>query len=235
MKISDHPITKTCLESEIIKNVINLDHKKILELGCGAAIITRLFAQEGLNRTITATEVDEIQHEKNLQIKDLPNVDFVFAGSQDLPFDKNSFDVILLFKSLHHVPMQLMSKAMSEIARVLKPGGLVYISEPIFAGDFNEILRLFHDEEKARIAAFNAIVKSVESNELISIDQMFFNTSRTYQDFSEFEKLIINVTHSYHQLSDTLMQKVKTKFMAHMTKDGATFNTPIRVDLLSKK
>lgn len=34
----------------------------------------------------------------------------------------------------------MMEASMQEIRRVLKQGGLVYISEPVFAGDFNEIL-----------------------------------------------------------------------------------------------
>ena len=42
----------------------------ILELGCGAANLTRLIASTGSNRKIIAAEVDKIQHEKNLKIDD---------------------------------------------------------------------------------------------------------------------------------------------------------------------
>ena len=41
--------------------------------------------------------------------------------------------------------------------RVLRPCGLVYISEPIYAGNFNDILRLFHDEQAVRLAAPAAV------------------------------------------------------------------------------
>ncbi len=234
MIISNTSINTTCDESDILNQVIDFDHKNILELGCGAAKITRKIAESGENRRITATEVDKIQHQKNLQIDDLPNVKFVLAGSQQLPFDDNSFDVILLFKSLHHVPLDLMQDAMKEISRVLKPGGIAYISEPIFSGDFNEILRLFHDEEKVRKSAFSAIVETVEKGQLKLIKQVFFNTPRSYANFSEFEEVIINVTHSDHKLSPKLMQEVKGKFMQHMTEKEAFFETPIRVDLLTK-
>lgn len=234
MNITHNFIDKTCQESEILNQVLSFDDKNILELGCGKAQITRVIASEGQNRKVTATEVDTIQHQKNLQINDLPNVKFVFAGSQDLPFDDNSFDIILLFKSLHHVPMEMMTDALNEITRVLKPGGFVYISEPIFAGGFNEILRLFHDEEIVRKAAFETIKYSVETNQLQLVEQIFFNTQRTYKEFSEFKELIINVTHNNHQLSDELMTEVKQKFMSHMTESGAEFLTPIRVDLLTK-
>lgn len=234
MHISGGLINRTCTEAEILNQVLSFDNKNILELGCGKAQITRVIAAEGKGRTVTATEVDEIQHLKNLQIDDLPNVNFVFAGSQKLPFENSSFDIILLFKSLHHVPLVMMDNALKEIERVLKPGGLVYISEPVFAGGFNEILRLFHDEEIVRKAAFDAIVKTVERGNLRLVEEIFFNTPRAYKNFSEFEDLIINVTHNDHNLSKKLMNQVEDKFNQHMKDVGGEFLTPIRVDLLTK-
>ncbi|MCB1595569.1 MAG: class I SAM-dependent methyltransferase [Gammaproteobacteria bacterium] len=225
---------RTCPESETLNEVLDFDNKNILELGCGKAQITRQIATTGFDRKIVATEVDTIQHEKNLEISDLPNVDFILAGAQDLPFDDNSFDIILMFKSLHHVPQELMQKALSEVSRVLKPKGKAYISEPVFAGDFNEILRLFHDEEIVRKAAFEAIVESINKKELSLIKQIFFNTPRVFKDFEEFEQNVINVTHTEHQISDELMQKIKSKFKNHQTEKGAFFTSPIRVDLLTK-
>ncbi|MBE9561264.1 MAG: class I SAM-dependent methyltransferase, partial [Proteobacteria bacterium] len=149
-------ITRTCPENEIYNELLKLDEKHILELGCGDAKITRAIATEGHDRQILATEVDEIQHKKNLLITDLKNVSFQLAGAESIPTSDNTFDVVFMFKSLHHVPVELMGQALVEIKRVLKPKGVAYISEPIFAGDFNEILRLFHDEEAVRKAAFLA-------------------------------------------------------------------------------
>jgi len=234
MKIADSHSNRICPESEILNQILSFDYKNILELGCGKAEITKLLATQGQGRSVTATEVDTIQHQINLQIKDLPNVEFVLAGSQDLPFDDHSFDIILLFKSLHHVPVEMMDKALNEITRVLKPDGKVYISEPVFAGEFNQILRLFHDEEIVRKAAFDTVVKSVEKGDLKLVDEIFFSTERVYKNFSEFEELVINVTHNNHQLSQQMMKQVEAMFMKHMQTDGAKFLTPIRVDLLTK-
>ncbi len=234
MKILDSNLNQTCPESEILDQVLSFDNKNILELGCGKAEITRVIATQGTGRSVTATEVDIIQHKRNIQIDDLPNVDFILAGSQDLPFDDNSFDIILLFKSLHHVPIEMMGDALKEITRVLKPNGMVYISEPVFVGDFNEILRLFHDEEIVRKAAFDTIVDTVDRGDLRLVEEIFFNTERVYNNFFEFEELIINVTHNDHNLSKHLMKQVEDRFNQHMTDYGAKFLTPIRVDLLTK-
>ena len=174
MKLIEKNITKNCSEKEIIE-ILTLDGKKILELGCGAASNTRVIAKTGINREITAMEIDEIQHNKNLRINDLDNVEFVLSGAQEIPVSDNSFDVVFMFKSLHHVPSELMSKAFEEIKRVLKPKGFVYISEPLFYGEYNDLLKIFHDEQKVRQNAFNMIEKFVNNNEFSSYKEIYTN------------------------------------------------------------
>lgn len=234
MKLSSDQIENTCSESDIYNRLLALDGKNILELGCGSAAITRDIAGSGKNRTVTALEVDRIAHEKNLQITDLPNVTFALAGAEDIPLANESMDVVFLFKSLHHVPVELMDRSLLEIRRVLRPGGKAYISEPVYAGEFNEILRLFHDEEAVRAAAFNAVKKAVDTGMFELVEEVFFRTPMLFDDFADFEDRVIGATHTEHRLDDELYQTVKQRFAAHMTDDGARFLTPIRVDLLRK-
>ena len=162
MQIMSDNIALSCPESAVYERLLSLDRKHILELGCGNAAITRDIAMAGNGRMITALEVDKIAHQQNLQITDLPNVTFGLAGAEDIPLADTSVDVVFMFKSLHHVPVALMEQALCEIRRVLKPGGMAYISEPVYAGAFNEILRLFHDEREVRESAFSALKRAVE-------------------------------------------------------------------------
>jgi hypothetical protein len=111
---------------------------------------------------------------------------------------------------------------------------MAYISEPIFRGDFNDIIRLFHDEQQVRKAAFDAVEKSVK-NELFKLaDEIFFNTTVHFDNFSDFEKRVLNVTHTEHQLSDEVYREVKSLFEQQLTESGAHFTAPMRVDLLQK-
>jgi ubiquinone/menaquinone biosynthesis C-methylase UbiE len=183
---------------------------------------------------VLALEVDAIQHAKNLQIRDLPNVRFELGSAQAIPAKDDSVDVVFMFKSLHHVPVEQMTQSLQEIRRVLKPGGNAYISEPVFAGDFNDVLRLFHDEQAVRIAAFNALASEVESGQLELADELFFNSSIEFSDFADFEKRVLQVTHTNHQLSEELYQQVRTQFSEKMAANGGRFTIPIRVDLLRK-
>ncbi len=235
MKLIETNIEKICDESEIFESILSLDGKNILELGCGGAETTRVIATNGHDRKMTATEVDKIQHEKNLLINDLPNVKFELAGSQDIPSNDNTFDVVFMFKSLHHVPYELMEKALKEVKRVLKPGGMAYISEPVFAGEFNEILRIFNNEEEKRQKAFNAIEKVVNCGNFTLKDELFFKTPVVFENFEAFDNKVVSVTFNEYDISSEMMKKIKDKFSQYMTPDGARFEAPIRVDLLEKK
>ncbi|HKJ82654.1 MAG TPA: class I SAM-dependent methyltransferase [Mariprofundaceae bacterium] len=235
MKLSKSHINRSCSEQEIWNEQLDLDHKHLVELGCGRAELTRLLATEGPGRRMVALEVDEVQHDPHKRITDLPNVQFIMAGAEDVPFPDASFDVAFMFKSLHHVPLELMDQALAEVKRILKPGGHAYISEPVFAGDFNEILRMFHDEEEVRLAAFEAVKRAVDSGLFDLASEIFFNAPMHFEDFADFEQRILGVTHTNHQLSPELYERVKAKFETHMTPDGAHFQMPIRVDLLKKQ
>lgn len=234
MKISIETIEKTCPETEIFESVLSLNHQTILELGCGDASLTRLIATTGKGRVITATEVDKIQHQKNSMIDDLPNVSFKLAGSENIPIADQLIDTVFMFKSFHHVPQALMDQALQEVKRVLKPGGMAYISEPVFAGDFNQLLRLFHDEEAVRKWAFEAIEKAVVAKEFILEHELFFNTPIRFENFAQFAARVIGATHSQHQLTDDLYAKVKQQYNSAHASNGGNFLIPIRVDILKK-
>ena len=226
---------KTFKEIDFLEGLLTLDGKSILELGCGKAEITRLIATGGEGRKITATEVDEIQHNKNLLIDDLPNVTFVKGGSEDIPLKDGAVDVVFMFKSLHHVPVASMDDAFKEVKRVLKAGGLVYVSEPVYAGGFNDIIRLFNEEKDVRDAAYNAVKKSVSDLGLSMVEEIFINTPLFFKNFEEFETSVINVTHRENRLSPEIYNEVKEKFSYNMDEDGKRFLQPVRINLMQKR
>lgn len=131
--------------------------------------------------------------------------------------------------------MEKMDIALMELNRVLKPGGVAYLSEPVYAGEFNDILRLFHDEKLVREAAFAAIQRTVHKGTLELVEQKFFNTPAHFDNFEQFDEQILKVTHTQHRLSAALLERIQDAFMRHMTPHGVNFQNPIRVDLLRKK
>ena len=219
-------------ELNLLEEILTLDNARILDLGCGDGAKTRAIAMNGKNRHVIGMDVDENQLAKNKSDNirtPTPNVSFQLGGALDIPANNDSFDIVLLFKSLHHV--QNYDKALNEIVRVIKPGGKVWISEPLYRGELNGILALFHDERIVRRAAFEAIVRSVNSGVLEPVSQTFFLQRWHFEDYADFERQIIQARCSHHDV----LKQVRARYLEHANDDGsADFFLPMRVDLLQK-
>jgi ubiquinone/menaquinone biosynthesis C-methylase UbiE len=173
MRLKDREVSEALTRREVYESQLPLAHARVLELGCGAADVTREIATHVPGVAITALEVDRVQHETNCAISDLPNVRFKLAGAEAIPAPHASFHIVLMFRSLHHLPVERMDQALREIHRVRKEGGLAY-QEPLFDGEYNEIMRVFHDEQSVREAAFLALKRAIASG-LISRQKSSFS------------------------------------------------------------
>ena len=221
-------------ELNLLESMVPLDRpQQIIELGCGAAQLSRNLLARFPDCEVSALEVDERQHAKNLLAPE-PRLHFAQAGAQAIPFAADRFDLALMLKSLHHIPLDLLQQALAEVHRVLRPGGLLYVSEPVFAGAQNEIMRLFHDEEQVRAAALRALQVVVASGAWEQVSEVLFAMPVRYRDFAEFEQRLIAVTYLDHQLDATTLAAVRERFEPHMRANGAYFERPMRVNLLRK-
>ena len=107
-------------ELEILGALLPLDGLDIVELGCGAAQLARALLARHPGSRVTGLEVDARQHAKNLATPQ-PGLRFELGGAEAVPLTDASFDLALMLKSLHHVPLPMMGRAFAEIGRVLRP------------------------------------------------------------------------------------------------------------------
>lgn len=234
MKLNDPSAYQTLTEADVLARHLVLQGNRLLELGCGSAWMTRLLAERFQAAEILATEVDRIQLDKNLAITDLPRVRFRYGGAEAIEALDGHFDAVFMFKSLHHVPRELLDQALGEIHRVLRPGGLAYFSEPVYWGEFNAVLSLFHDEEEVRQLAFDALCRAAAGGRFELQAEVFFQVPGSYASWEIFEERFLKVTHTHHDLSPQLYRRVKDAFLSHMTPGGAHFLKPQRVDILRR-
>ncbi|MGB0722128.1 MAG: class I SAM-dependent methyltransferase [Gammaproteobacteria bacterium] len=222
-------------ELDLIAEHVPLDGTRVLELGCGAARMTRALASHFNPRSVIATEVDRVQLDRNLALGDVPDtIRFRYGGAERIDYPDGHFDRVFMFKSLHHVPTDRMEASLAEIARVLRPGGLAWFSEPVYDGDFNALMSLFHDEKTVREAAFKAIRGAIDGR-LFSLEhQLFFKVERQFSDFAQFEERMIGVTHTELRLTPDTLARVRARFESFADGDGARFEAPMRVDLLRR-
>ncbi len=89
--------------------------RDVLEIGCGTGLILKEiapFARQAVGVDISRGMLDHARR-RGLSV--------VEGSATDLPFPDNSFDTIYSFKVLAHV--EDIRRAMSEVSRVLRPGG----------------------------------------------------------------------------------------------------------------
>lgn len=56
---------------------------------------------------------------------------FVVASMSEMPFDENTFDVVICLEGLEHVSTDIGARFIEEIKRVLKPCGLLIVTCPV--------------------------------------------------------------------------------------------------------
>ena len=221
-------------ELALLNRLVPLHEQRIIEIGCGAAYLSRKLLIAYPACTVTGLEVDEAQHAKNLAAPPVPGLSFVAAGAQAIPFDDAAFDLAIMLKSLHHVPLDGMDQGLAEARRVLKPGGHLYVSEPVFTGPMNEIVRLFNDEQAVRHAAYQAVQRAVAGGGWREVAEHHFNVPVRYADFEDFERRMTDVTYADRRFSPAMRERVRERFEALKPPPGELFIRPMRVNLLQK-
>jgi ubiquinone/menaquinone biosynthesis C-methylase UbiE len=104
------------------------DSDLILDGGTGRGFYLR-FIREVCNASVVGLELEfQIIRMAWQALARLPEISLVNGSLYSIPFPDNSFNKIILSEVLEHVPDDV--RALREVARVLKPGGLVAITVP---------------------------------------------------------------------------------------------------------
>ena len=170
--------------AEVIQQFLSLDGKHVLDAGCGNLGFTRELTR--LGASVLAIDPDAVQAKLNREAGPLENIEFVETGADKIPCGDGAVDGVFFAYSLHHVPRELYRQVFTEVFRVLKPGGFLYVIEPTDC-PLNEVMRHFHNEDVERSAAQDALrefaIPRFESCEIVS----YFNWT-TYDSFEDYAR-----------------------------------------------
>jgi len=118
---------------------------KILDLGCGRGEFLRGFIRSGLHGygVDQSLIAKSICSEAEILQSDLEN--------EALPYEENTFDIIFSKSVLEH--FYYPEKIVTEIYRILKPGGLVITMVP----DWAAVYKTFYDEDHTHRTPFTLL------------------------------------------------------------------------------
>ncbi|MBN2691806.1 MAG: class I SAM-dependent methyltransferase [Burkholderiaceae bacterium] len=225
-------------ELDVLAELVPLGNDlKIVELGCGGARLLTELLQRAAGSSALALEVDGVQHAKN--VARLPEslqgrLQFMRESATAIPAADGGFDLALMLKSLHHIPLHAMQTALAETSRVLRPGGWLYVSEPVYDGALNAIVKLYNDEGLVRAAAQAALDQALRNGQWEQIAERRFEMPAHFPNWESFEQRMLYPSFADHQITDSLRLAVKAAFDPHCGADGAHFTRPMHVRLLRK-
>jgi SAM-dependent methyltransferase len=113
-----------------------LPYERALELGCGSGFFLLNLIQAGVARRGSVTDLSPgmvkvaVRNGESLGL----DVDGRVADAEGIPYDDDTFDLVVGHAVLHHIPD--VERSLREVVRVLKPGGrFVFAGEPTTVGN----------------------------------------------------------------------------------------------------
>jgi len=219
--------------ADVLPSLIELKGKKVADIGCGDGSLTRLMTRHGAS--VIGVECSKAQLQRARAAKPAGSENYSEGYGEDLSFKDDKLDLVVFFNSLHHIAMESQDKALGEAARVLKPGGMVYICEPLAEGEHFELMKPVHDETIVRAAAAQAIGRAAQHG-LVQEKQTTYLHQACYPDYAAFRARVLAINPGLDGDFDELEIILKNNFerIGHNTDDGITFGQPMRVNLLVK-
>lgn len=214
---------------EVFEKLIDVAGKTVIDAGCGSMTIARELVT--LGASVVAVDPDPIQAEKNRRADPIQGIKFIETGADRLPSEDASIDGVVFGYSLHHIPTEIHANVFAEVIRVLKPNGFLYVIEPM-ACPLNEVMKLFHNEDKEREAAQN----SIREYAVPSFNSADFVTYHGFVQYDSFEHFADHFSdrsfNSLYSDADVRNDRVKAEFQRQGASTNYRFKAPKQVACL---
>lgn len=117
---------------------------RVLDVGCGTGYFARRLArvvapggggggvgarQQARQGSVIGIDASAGMLEQARRSTESAACEYVVGAAERLEFEDGSFDVVTSSLMLHHLPTELRGQALSEMRRVLRPGGQLLIGE----------------------------------------------------------------------------------------------------------
>lgn len=185
------------IERKVAKSVVNriitrysVNNRKILEVGSGWGGICIELSHAGGLVTGIEPDIEELQISQLLNESENTKVDFIHGYGENLPFIDSLFDIIVCNSVIEHVAD--FSKVISEMMRVLKPGGFIYLSIPNYLFPYESHYKIFYPPLLLKFLA-KIYLKLLNKNPNFIKNINYITTFKIFSEFKKYDVKIDNL------------------------------------------
>ncbi len=143
----------------------------VLDLACGSGKSTEPLVRRGISVTGCDSDRRMLREATNRAKAKRFSITYAYGRAEKLPFQRNTFDAVVVGSAFHWLANK---RAIAEVKRVLKPGGMVYIFQYRYPttereDEYNEEAPLLRDcgieyPERERLRGTPEFFKTVLEN-----------------------------------------------------------------------
>jgi SAM-dependent methyltransferase len=151
-----------------LREVAGLDASmRVLDLGCGPGIVSESLAHDA-GQVVGLDLTPEMLKRASKRCTDAghANATFVLGNSKLLPFPTSSFDAVVTRSAIHHFDDP--ATVLAEVARILRPGGHLIVSDAISSENADEsalhnALETLRDPSHIRMLPRSVLLGEIET------------------------------------------------------------------------
>jgi ubiquinone/menaquinone biosynthesis C-methylase UbiE len=141
----EHGYPKTDIFEDIFNTHKLKGNESILDIGCGFGDLIIRLREEGHEGKLHGVDISEGMIEEAKDNSKGLDIQFTVSRAEELPFEKDSFDIIICKHSLYHFDLQ---KAIKEIERCLKEKGILIFT----LNSYSQRSRYYSEKYKSLIS-----------------------------------------------------------------------------------
>jgi len=121
------------IAEHIRANKLNPSSLKLLDVGCGTGRWMFQLKDTYPSMTLTGLDLSPFYLDKGREDlkKYNDSVNFIQAEAENMPLPDASYDIVTMVSLFHELPQDIRRKVAKEVARVLKPGGLLLFMDSV--------------------------------------------------------------------------------------------------------